>query len=142
MKLFSKEFRYHKKNKEKGLTLMEVLLSFTIVVIAIFAIIDFLLIYSNLNQSIQARIKAYTISNDFLNNLLSRSFNDPVLSKTPIPKTQVIQNITIIYNITDITRSNEVILKEIVINTRYNVKGKNISNIRLWGMKYKYENVR
>jgi Tfp pilus assembly protein PilV len=140
MKLFSKKFRYHKKNKENGLTLIEVLLSFTIVVIAIFAIIDFLLIYSNLNQSIQARIKAYTISNDFLNNLLSRSFNDSVLS--PGSKTQVIQNITIIYNITDIRRSNEVILKEIVINTRYNVKGKNISNIRLWGMKYKYENVR
>jgi hypothetical protein len=70
------------------------------------------------------------------------AINDPVLSKTPIPKTQVIQNITIIYNITDITRSNEVILKEIVINTKYNVKGKNISNIRLWGIKYKYENVR
>jgi len=140
MKLFSKEFRYHKKNKEKGLTLIEVLLSFTIVVIAIFAIINFLLVYSNLNQSIQARIKAYTISNDFLNNLLSRSFNDPVLNQGS--KTQVIQNITIIYNITDIRRSNEVILKEIVINTRYNVKGKNISNIRLWGMKYKYENVR
>jgi|GEM_PF-2729013 len=140
MKLFSKKFRYHKKNKEKGLTLIEVLLSFTIVVIAIFAIIDFLLVYSNLNQSLQARIKAYTISNDFLNNLLSRSFNDPVLS--PGSKTQVIQNITIIYNITDIRRSNEVILKEIVINTRYNVKVKNISNIRLWAMKYKYENVR
>ena len=140
MKIFSKEFRYHKKNKENGLTLIEVLLSFTIVVIAIFAIIDFLLIYSNLNQSLQARIKAYTISNDFLNNLLSRSFNDPVLS--PGSKSQVIQNITIIYNITDIRRSNEVILKEIVINTRYNDKGKNISNIRLWVMKYKYENVR
>ncbi len=140
MKLFSKEFRYHKKNKENGLTLIEVLLSFTIVVIAIFAIINFLLIYSNLNQSIQARIKAYTISNDFLNNLLSRSFNDPVLNQGS--KTQVIQNIIIIYNITDIRRSNEVILKEIVINTRYNVKGKNISNIRLWGIKYKYENVR
>jgi len=140
MKLFSKKFRYHKKNKENGLTLIEVLLSFTIVVIAIFAIINFLLIYSNLNQSLQSRIKAYTISNDFLNNLLSRSFNDPVLNQGS--RTQVIQNITIIYNITDITRSNEVILKEIVINTRYNVKGKNISNIRLWGMKYKYENVR
>ena len=140
MNLFSKEFKYRKKNKEKGLTLMEVLLSFTIVVIAIFAIIDFLLIYSNLNQSIQARIKAYTISNDFLNNLLSRSFNDPVLNQGS--KTQVIQNITIIYNITDIRRSNEVILKEIVINTRYNDKGKNISNIRLWGIKYRYENVR
>jgi hypothetical protein len=140
MNVFSKEFGYHKKNKEKGLTLIEVLLSFTIVVIAIFAIINFLLIYSNLNQSIQARIKAYTISNDFLNNLLSRSFNDPVLS--PGSKSQVIQNITIIYNITDIRRSNEVILKEIVINTKYNDKGKNISNIRLWAMKYKYENVR
>jgi Tfp pilus assembly protein PilV len=139
MNVFSKEFRYHKKNKENGLTLIEVLLSFTIVVIAIFAIIDFLLIYSNLNQSIQARIKAYTISNDFLNNLLSRSFNDPVLS--PGSRTQVIQNITIIYNITDITRSNEVILREIVINTRYNFKGKNTSDIRLWGMKYRYENV-
>jgi len=140
MNIFSKEFKYHKKNKEKGLTLIEVLLSFTIVVIAIFAIIDFLLIYSNLNQSLQARIRAYTTSNDFLNNLLSRNFSDPVLSSGS--KSQIIQNITIIYNITDITRSNEVILKEIVISASYNVKGKNISNIRLWGIKYKYENVR
>ncbi|MGC8734966.1 MAG: PulJ/GspJ family protein [bacterium] len=125
---------------KRAFTLMEVLFSFAVVVVAIFAIINFLLVYSNLNQSMQARIKAYTISNSVLNNLLSRNFNDPILS--PGSKTYVLQNITITYSVTNITRSGEVILKEINLNARYNVKNRNINNIRLWGVKYKYENIR
>lgn len=125
---------------KRAFTLVEVLFSFAVVVVAIFAIINFLLVYSNLNQSMQARIKAYTISNSVLNNLLSRNFNDPILSAGS--KTYVLQNITINYSVTDITRSGEVILKEINLNARYNVKNRNISNIRLWGIKYKYENIR
>ncbi len=124
--------------KKKAFTLIEVLLAFAIVVVAIFAIINFLLVYSNLNKSMQARIKAYTVSNSFLNDLLSRNFNDPVLN--PGSKTYVIQNITINYNVSNITRSGELILKEIRVNATYRVGNKTLRNINLWGMKYRYEN--
>lgn len=124
--------------KSRGFTLIEVLFAFAIIVVAIFAIINFLLVYSNLNKSMQARIKAYTISNSFLNDLLSRSFNDPVLS--PGSKTYIIQNITINYSVSNITRSGELILKEIRVNATYRVGNKTLRNINLWGMKYRYEN--
>lgn len=124
--------------KKKAFTLIEVLLAFAIVVVAIFAIINFLLVYSNLNKSMQARIKAYTVSNSFLNDLLSRNFNDPVLN--PGSKTYAIQNITINYNVSNITRSGELILKEIRVNATYRVGNKTLRNINLWGMKYRYEN--
>jgi len=134
--------------KKKGFSILEVLVSFLIVVIAIFGVVDFILFYSNFNRSLENRILTYTMANQVLNNLLSRPYNNlRNLVNQNITITR--GNITITYTVNERAfrpiwlpvGSNENMLIEIYVNATYVDKGRTISNIRLWGTKYRWEGI-